>query len=182
MALGGMTVSELLARVSSRELTEWMAFYKLEPFGAAEDEYHTAMVVSMVANTARDEEKRKNPFVPEEFMRESMRPEADEEDEGLELMRKAMTVFGIPLSTLPVNGPLPNPPLKGRGKTLTPDPSPGRRGEKVPLVPRKRTAPGHPPTPVNGGGKRSPRTSPRPSPKGEGERPPLSPRAGKGDE
>ena len=140
-----MTVSELLARISSRELTEWMAFYGLEPFGAAEDEYHAAMVVSMVANTARDEEKRKNPFTPDEFMRESLKPEVevDEEAQGMALMEKALAFFGIPLPALPASGegkkPLPGPLLKGREKaSLTPSPSPGRRGEKDPPFIRKR--------------------------------------------
>lgn len=38
MALGGMTVSELLDRVSSRELTEWMVYAELEPFGPLVDD------------------------------------------------------------------------------------------------------------------------------------------------
>ena len=114
MALGGMTVNELLERVSSRELSEWMAFYGLEPWGSQEDEYRAALVTSMVANTARDEKKRKKPFGAVDFMRELyLSPDAGrmpsdptpeitpgdgatvvaEGDEGERLMAKAKAVF-----------------------------------------------------------------------------------------
>jgi len=46
----GMPVRELLGRIGSDELTEWMAFYQLEPFGDF--------------RRARDT----RPFTPEDFM------------------------------------------------------------------------------------------------------------------
>jgi len=48
-----MTVGELLSRISSRELTEWMAFYRLEPWGAEVDDQRAALVAATVANTWR---------------------------------------------------------------------------------------------------------------------------------
>lgn len=39
-----MTVAELLSRISSRELTEWQAFYGLEPFGYEVDMFGAAQV------------------------------------------------------------------------------------------------------------------------------------------
>lgn len=63
-----MTVGELLARVSSRELAEWAAYYALEPFGDARADLRAGIVASTVANTARDPKKRRQPFQPDEFM------------------------------------------------------------------------------------------------------------------
>jgi len=48
-----MTVAELLGRISSRELTEWMAFSQLEPFGAEAGYVGHAITASTVANVNR---------------------------------------------------------------------------------------------------------------------------------
>lgn len=64
-----MTVGELLARISSRELTEWMAFAQVEPFGEAREDMRAALIASTIANTARDKKKRRKPYQPEEFMK-----------------------------------------------------------------------------------------------------------------
>ena len=63
-----MTVRELLARVSSRELSEWMAYAKIEPFGEMRADLRAGIIASTVANTARDPKKRRRPFQPREFM------------------------------------------------------------------------------------------------------------------
>jgi len=47
-------VSELLQRISSKELTEWMAFEQLEPFGPFANNYNSAMIASMIANVFSD--------------------------------------------------------------------------------------------------------------------------------
>lgn len=61
-----MTVGELGRRMSSHELTEWMAFYELEPFG---DEWRqTASITSLMANVNRDTKKRTQPYEIEDFM------------------------------------------------------------------------------------------------------------------
>jgi hypothetical protein len=39
-----MPVRELLARVGSDELTEWMAFYQLEPFGEMRADLRSGVV------------------------------------------------------------------------------------------------------------------------------------------
>lgn len=48
-----MTVSELLGRISSRELTEWMAFSQLEPFGTEVGFLGHAITASTIANVNR---------------------------------------------------------------------------------------------------------------------------------
>ncbi len=50
-----MTVAELLQRVSSRELTEWIAFSHLEPFGSEAGYVGHAITASTVANVNRAE-------------------------------------------------------------------------------------------------------------------------------
>lgn len=63
-----MTVRELLTRISSRELTEWAAYFLLEPFGEERADLRAAIIASVVANTARDPKRRRRAFKPEEFM------------------------------------------------------------------------------------------------------------------
>jgi len=48
-----MPVSELLRRISSREITEWMAFSQLEPFGADAGFLGHAITSATVANVNR---------------------------------------------------------------------------------------------------------------------------------
>ena len=52
-----MTVSELLARVSSRELSQWITFYEFEPFGSEADYLGHAITASTVANVNRGKHK-----------------------------------------------------------------------------------------------------------------------------
>lgn len=61
-----MTRAELLARVSSRELTEWMLYYQIEPFGTEAAFMGHAITSSVVANANR--KKGKKPFTPDDFM------------------------------------------------------------------------------------------------------------------
>lgn len=63
-----MTVQELLARITSRELSEWWAFFQLEPFGEERADVRAAIVASTMANTARDPKRRRRPFQPSDFM------------------------------------------------------------------------------------------------------------------
>lgn len=61
-------MEELLHRISSRELTEWMAYYQLEPWGEERADLRAGIIAATVANAARDPKKRRRPFRPEEFM------------------------------------------------------------------------------------------------------------------
>lgn len=62
----GMTVAEMLSRISARELMEWMAYYRLEPFGQERENLHAAMVAAAVVNVNRGERQR--PVKPADFM------------------------------------------------------------------------------------------------------------------
>lgn len=48
-----MTVSDIDRRMPSSELTEWMAFYELEPFGPRRDNIHTGQIASLLYNANR---------------------------------------------------------------------------------------------------------------------------------
>lgn len=63
-----MTVGELLARMSSRELTEWLAFSQIEPIGDAREDLRAGIIASTIANSFRDTEKQKKPYSPADFM------------------------------------------------------------------------------------------------------------------
>ena len=43
-------MAELEHRMSARELTEWMIYYSIEPFGPPREDYRAAMQASTVAN------------------------------------------------------------------------------------------------------------------------------------
>lgn len=66
--------------MSSSELTEWMAYYKLEPFGQERDNYHAAMLAAIAVNSNR---KKGAPAVPiSEFMYKDRYTQKETESQG----------------------------------------------------------------------------------------------------
>ncbi len=63
-----MTVGELLSRISSRELSEWMAFFQMEPWGCEVDDWRFGMLASVIANVNRDPKRQRKPFRPQDFV------------------------------------------------------------------------------------------------------------------
>lgn len=63
-----MTVAELLDRMSSREFSEWMAFYEIEPFGDERADLRQAMTTSAVHNSIQAQAKHPKWTKPEDFM------------------------------------------------------------------------------------------------------------------
>ena len=61
----GLTVSELLSRCSSSELSEWLAFYSVEPFGELRADFRSAVVACTIANSNRGKGKA---YKPNDFM------------------------------------------------------------------------------------------------------------------
>lgn len=82
-----MTVAELLSRVSSAELTEWMAFYRLEPWGSEVEDWRFGMVASVIANVNRDPKQRRKPFDPPDFMPKRGPSQEKREQSPDEIMR-----------------------------------------------------------------------------------------------
>lgn len=62
----GMPVRELLSRIGSDELTEWMAFYQLEPFGDFRADFRSGVMAATFANAHRSKDAKA--FTPEDFM------------------------------------------------------------------------------------------------------------------
>lgn len=72
-----MTVGELLARVSSRELSEWMEYARMEPFGEERADLRAGIIASTTANLYR--KKGKKPLQPQDFMPKFGEAAADRE-------------------------------------------------------------------------------------------------------
>jgi hypothetical protein len=88
-----MPVSELLARISSQELTEWMAYYELDPFGSERDDLRSGIVSAVIANVHRDPKKRSKPFEAADFMPYLEKPELSQE----QIAAKVAAAFGVSL-------------------------------------------------------------------------------------
>ena len=85
-------MGELLARISSRELSEWAAFAQLEPFGEEREDLRAAIVAATVANTARDPKKQRA-FVPSDFMPDFER-EPQSWEQQLQIVEMLNVAFG----------------------------------------------------------------------------------------
>ena len=80
-----MTVRELLDRIDSRELAEWMAFFEMEPWGTEVDDWRSGLIASTIANANRDPKKQKKPFQPKDFMPQRVQePTPEQSPEDLE--------------------------------------------------------------------------------------------------
>jgi hypothetical protein len=62
-----MTVDDLLSNMSSREFSEWMAYYSIEPFGEDRIDIAAGLIASTLANIHRDPKQRQKPYSVEEF-------------------------------------------------------------------------------------------------------------------
>jgi len=66
--LGIIDVDWLLDNISSVRLTEWMAYYQLEPFGQDRDAINTGIIASTMANIHRS--KGQKTYTPTDFVPE----------------------------------------------------------------------------------------------------------------
>lgn len=74
-----MTVGEMLSRMSAAELTEWMAFYKLEPFGDERADLRAGVVAATIVNVHRT--SKNDPIAqPMDFM-----PLSKQEDDPIKV-------------------------------------------------------------------------------------------------
>ena len=61
-----MSVREMLQRIDSRELTEWIAYDTVEPIGAVRTDLAAGIISSTIANCHRS--KNTSVFTPMDFM------------------------------------------------------------------------------------------------------------------
>jgi hypothetical protein len=91
-----MTVGDLLARISSAELTEWMAFDAIEPFGDERADLRAGIVAAVTANHSFAPPSK--PKRPSDYMLfgDQKEPEPvllDDPEEQARLIKRA--VFGV---------------------------------------------------------------------------------------
>jgi hypothetical protein len=77
-----MTVAELLDRMSSREFSEWMAYYELEPWGEERADLRQAMTTSAVHNSIQAQTKHPKWTTPEQFMPFSEKAQTPTAEDG----------------------------------------------------------------------------------------------------
>jgi hypothetical protein len=85
----GLTVRQLLSQIDSKELSEWAAYYSIEPFGNFRNaDLPAGIIASTIANCNRGKNSRS--FSPQDFMPigEHRRPRVMEEDEMKNVMRQ----------------------------------------------------------------------------------------------
>lgn len=88
----GCTVRELENRLSSAEFAEWMAYYSLEPFGEARDDYRAGLIAATVANCAGAGKKNK-PLQPTDFIHIYQQPKTMSVLDRKKEQQKQMAVF-----------------------------------------------------------------------------------------
>lgn len=62
----GMTVEDMLSRMSSRELSEWMAYFQFEPFGTDVEDLRSGILAATIVNVNAG--KSSKTFKPEDFV------------------------------------------------------------------------------------------------------------------
>ena len=82
----------MLARMSSKELTGWMVFYGLEPFGSEAPYIGHAITASTIANVNR--KKGTKPITPEDMMPKFEKPKQQTTDEMIGVARMLTAAMG----------------------------------------------------------------------------------------
>lgn len=95
-----MTHAELLAKISSRELSEWMALASLEPLGLERIELLLAQLLALTANVHRGEDDDPMsawdflPWWPDTNPAAVSRPDGQSPEEMLALVEALNQAFG----------------------------------------------------------------------------------------
>lgn len=76
----------LLLSLSSKQLSDWQAFYKYRPFGQDLGYHQAAIIACMIANV--NLKKGKKPFEPKDFI-----PKFGEKLEGWEIIKKTLSTM-----------------------------------------------------------------------------------------
>jgi hypothetical protein len=68
LRLGYSHPDELLARMTSSQFAEWLAYAAIEPFGEFREELRHGQQMAMMVNLQRDPKQKPEPYVPSDFM------------------------------------------------------------------------------------------------------------------
>lgn len=78
----------MLAEITPQQLGEWLAYYRIDPWGEIRADLRNGIVASVIANVNRDSRRQQTPFTPADFM-----PKFDPEVDRPALAAKARAVF-----------------------------------------------------------------------------------------
>lgn len=67
----GIPIKRLLREIDSRDITDYLAYYQIEPFGTEQDYIQAGIVASTIANVNRS--KNTQPFKPYDFVPSSFK-------------------------------------------------------------------------------------------------------------
>jgi len=87
-----MTVAELSGRLSSKELTEWYAYYELEPFGQAIESLGHAITASTVYAAHRGKKGKKLSY--KDFLPKIIEKKEQSVDEMVGIAEAMTTALG----------------------------------------------------------------------------------------
>lgn len=88
----GKSVREVEATMSSHEIAEWMAYYRINPWGEDRADLRSGVVASTIANVNRDPNKGR-PFSPRDFMPYHQKQEQDRMESIKQGFRKLKAMF-----------------------------------------------------------------------------------------
>jgi hypothetical protein len=83
-----MSVRRLLGEMDSREITEWMAYEMVEPFGPWREDVRAGVIASTIANVNRG--KSSKPFKPTDFVLEFGKQRKPVDDTALMMAQMQM--------------------------------------------------------------------------------------------
>lgn len=91
-----MTVRDLTRKLSSAELTEWISYSRLRPFGPLVNDQRYGNIMALIANVHRDPSKMPEPFSPTDFMMSKVkqRKEVQSWEEQLSVVEMLTTALG----------------------------------------------------------------------------------------
>ena len=94
MALGIPSPRELYSRLTSQEITDWFAFYSLDPWGGQRGDIQAAIIASTIANVNRSKDSK--PMTPADFMpRFGEKPKKQTWQDQLAKVRAMSELMGI---------------------------------------------------------------------------------------
>lgn len=89
MALG-KTKAQLLSQISSYELSEWMVYEQVEPFGDRRGDFQAALICMTLANRLRNKDEQ--PFKMQDFLLDFERARAEQTMEEQIAFAHMMTI------------------------------------------------------------------------------------------
>ena len=85
--------------MSSREFSEWQAYYAQEPFGEYRADLRMGILASLIANMFNDPKKRTKNYTPDDFMPQFGGAQTQTVSEQVQLVHLLQEAFGGVITT-----------------------------------------------------------------------------------